>query len=83
MGWNSLEIRPDSRLFKSVENGSYVYFVHSYYLKAKNPEIVVATSEYGVQIHASVEHGNIFACQFHPEKSSRVGLQILKNFISL
>lgn len=83
MGWNSLEIRPDSRLFKGVENGSYVYFVHSYYLKAKNPEIVVATSEYGVQIHASVEYGNIFACQFHPEKSSRVGLQILKNFISL
>ena len=83
MGWNSLEIRPDSRLFKGVENGSYVYFVHSYYLKAKNPEIVVATSEYGVQIHASVEYGNIFACQCHPEKSSRVGLQILKNFISL
>ena len=83
MGWNSLEIRPDSRLFKSVENGSYVYFVHSYYLKAKNPEIVVATSEYGVQIHASVEYGNIFACQFHPEKSSELGLRILKNFADL
>ncbi|MDD5948726.1 MAG: imidazole glycerol phosphate synthase subunit HisH [Lachnospiraceae bacterium] len=83
MGWNSIEIRPDSRLFQNVPNQSYVYFVHSYYLRAKNPEDVVATTEYSTQIHASVEHNNIFACQFHPEKSSTVGLQILKNFIEL
>lgn len=83
MGWNSIEIRPDSRLFHNVPNQSYVYFVHSYYLRAKNPEDVVATTEYSTQIHASVEHNNIFACQFHPEKSSTVGLQILKNFIEL
>lgn len=83
MGWNSIEIRPDSRLFQNVPNQSYVYFVHSYYLRAKNPEDVVATTEYSTQIHASVEHNHIFACQFHPEKSSTVGLQILKNFIEL
>lgn len=83
MGWNSIEIRPDSRLFQNVPNQSYVYFVHSYYLRAKNPEDVVATTEYYTQIHASIEHNNIFACQFHPEKSSTVGLQILKNFIEL
>lgn len=83
MGWNSIKIRPDSRLFQNVPNQSYVYFVHSYYLRAKNPEDVVATTEYSTQIHASVEHNNIFACQFHPEKSSTVGLQILKNFIEL
>lgn len=83
MGWNSIEIRPDSRLFQNVPNQSYVYFVHSYYLRAKNLEDVVATTEYSTQIHASVEHNHIFACQFHPEKSSTVGLQILKNFIEL
>ena len=83
MGWNSLEIKPGTRLFAGIPNGSYVYFVHSYYLKAENPEIVAATTEYSTHIHAAVEQGNVFACQFHPEKSSEVGLQILKNFISL
>ena len=83
MGWNSLEIRPGTRLFASVENGSYVYFVHSYYLKAADTSIVAASTEYSTHIHAAVESGNVFACQFHPEKSSDVGLQILKNFISL
>ena len=83
MGWNSLEIKPETRLFAGIPNGSYVYFVHSYYLKAENPEIVAATTEYSTHIHAAVEQGNVFACQFHPEKSSEVGLQILKNFISL
>ena len=62
---------------------SYVYFVHSYYLKAEEPEIVKASAWYGTDIHASVEKGNIFACQFHPEKSSDVGLHILKNFAEL
>lgn len=83
IGWNSLDIKPGARLFKDIDNNSYVYFVHSYYLKAGNPEDVAATAEYSVNIHASVEHNNVFACQFHPEKSSAVGLKILKNFIEL
>ena len=83
MGWNSLKIDPNSRLFKGIPDGSYVYFVHSYYLKAQDEKIVTATTEYGTHIHASVESGNLFACQFHPEKSSHVGLQILKNFAKL
>ena len=60
-----------------------MYFVHSYYLRAKDPSIVKAVTRYGVEIHASVEKGNLFACQFHPEKSSDVGLQILKNFVAV
>ena len=83
IGWNSLKFPHDGRLFKGIEGESYVYFVHSYYLKAAEEGIVKATTEYGVTIHASVEKDNIFACQFHPEKSSEVGLQILKNFITV
>lgn len=83
MGWNSLKIRPDSRLFQGIPDSSYVYFVHSYYLKAGSEDIVAATTEYGTHIHAAVEKGNIFACQFHPEKSSQTGLKILENFIKL
>ena len=80
MGWNSLNIKPQARLFDGIANNSYVYFVHSYYLKAEDENIVAASTEYSTHIHASVESGNIFACQFHPEKSSDVGLRILKNF---
>ena len=83
MGWNSLHLQNNGRLFQGIEEQAYVYFVHSYYLEAKEPEIVKATTEYGVTIHASVEKGNVFACQFHPEKSSDVGLQILRNFVEL
>ena len=83
MGWNSLKIDPNSRLFKGIPDGSYVYFVHSYYLKAGSEDIVAATTEYGTHIHAAVEKGNLYACQFHPEKSSQTGLKILENFISL
>ena len=83
MGWNSLKIRPEAKLFRGIEDGSYVYFVHSYYLKAEDESIVAASTEYGTVIHASVERENVFACQFHPEKSSDVGLKILKNFASL
>lgn len=83
MGWNDIKIKEGAKLFAGLEEHPYVYFVHSYYLQADDPSIVAATAEYGVTIHASVEKDNIFACQFHPEKSSTVGLQILKNFISL
>ena len=83
IGWNSLEISKDGRLFNDISNQSYVYFVHSYYLKAKDEAIVKAKSEYGNIIHASVEKDNIFACQFHPEKSGETGLKILKNFAEL
>ena len=83
MGWNSLDIREGTRLFAGIGQGSYVYFVHSYYLKAEDEEIVAASTEYTAHIHAAVERGNVFACQFHPEKSSAVGLRILKNFVEL
>lgn len=83
MGWNSLDIRDGSRLFAGIPDQSYVYFVHSYYLKAADENIVAASTEYSTHIHAAVESGNVFACQFHPEKSSDVGLRILKNFIAL
>ena len=83
MGWNSLDVKPGAKLFKGLESNPYVYFVHSYYLKAADESIVAATTEYTTHIHASVESGNVFACQFHPEKSSEVGLKILKNFASL
>ncbi len=81
MGWNSLTVRKGASLFKGLEKEPYVYFVHSYYLQAEDPDIVAATAQYGVIIHASVEKGNVFACQFHPEKSSKTGLAILKNFL--
>ena len=83
MGWKSLELRNQGRLFAGISGEPYVYFVHSYYLKARDEQIVKATTEYGVTIHASVEQDNIFACQFHPEKSSDTGLKILKNFVEL
>lgn len=83
MGWNSLTVKPSSRLLKGIPENSYVYFVHSYYLKARNPADVAATTDYIVNVHAAVEHDNIFATQFHPEKSGEVGLHILKNFVAL
>ena len=83
IGWNSLKFPNKGRLFHGIEEESYVYFVHSYYLKAVEQNIVTATTEYSTLIHASVEKENIFACQFHPEKSSDVGMQILKNFIAI
>ena len=83
IGWNSLELPKETRLFKGMEEGAYVYFVHSYYLRAEDEDMVAATTQYGVKIHAAVEYENVFACQFHPEKSSSVGLGILKNFAGL
>lgn len=83
IGWNSLTYPNKGRLYEGIPENSYVYFVHSYYLKAGEDDIVVAATQYGTDIHASVEKDNIFACQFHPEKSSDVGLTILKNFIKI
>ena len=83
IGWNSLKFPNKGRLFEGISEDAYVYFVHSYYLKAEDEGIVTASSEYGTLIHASVEKNNVFACQFHPEKSSQVGLTILKNFITI
>ena len=83
IGWNSLELQNNGRLFAGIEGNPYVYFVHSYYLEAKEPSIVKATTDYSVCIHASVEKDNVFACQFHPEKSSSLGLQLLKNFTEI
>ena len=86
MGWNSIHLirqNGSGRLFRGIPEQSYVYFVHSYYLKAADEGIVTATTEYGVTIHASVEKGNVFATQFHPEKSSDTGLAILRNFAEL
>lgn len=83
IGWNSLNITPGAKLFAGIEGQPYVYFVHSYYLKSHHREDVAAVTHFSVDIDASVEHGNVFACQFHPEKSSKVGLKILENFIAL
>lgn len=83
IGWNSIQIKEGAKLFQGFEQSPYVYFVHSYYLRAKRQEEVAAVTEYSTLIHASVEKDNIFACQFHPEKSGEAGLRILKNFASL
>lgn len=83
MGWNDLTFPNKGRLFAGIPEHSYVYFVHSYYLDAEDEQIVTAATEYGTYIHASVEKENVFACQFHPEKSSQTGLQILKNFAAI
>lgn len=83
MGWNSLNFHGNGKLFKGLPSEPYVYFVHSYYLKAEEEEIVTATAEYGTCIHASVEKGQVFGCQFHPEKSGDIGIQILQNFVEL
>ncbi|MBR6475918.1 MAG: imidazole glycerol phosphate synthase subunit HisH [Lachnospiraceae bacterium] len=84
MGWNSLnKLNKDSKLFKGIDDGSFVYFVHSYYLNAVNRQDVATTTEYGITFDSAIEHENIFGCQFHPEKSGDVGMEILKNFCSL
>lgn len=83
IGWNSLQYPNPGKLFQGIPEESYVYFVHSYYLQATDKSIVTATTDYSTLIHASVEKDNVFACQFHPEKSSDVGLKIIQNFIQL
>ena len=79
IGWNSLKTTDNAALFREIPQDSHVYFVHSYYLEAEEP-IVTATTDYVVDIHASVQKDALFACQFHPEKSGTVGLKLLKNF---
>lgn len=83
MGWNSLHFDHPGKIFSGIPEGAYVYFVHSYYLEASDPLIVTASTQYGTTIHASVEKGKLFACQFHPEKSSDVGMKILQNFLHI
>ena len=83
IGWNSLDIVKKDGIFKGIEDNAYVYFVHSYFLTAKNPEIVAARTNYGVQIDAAIKWENVSATQFHPEKSGEVGLKILKNFADM
>jgi len=83
IGWNSIRIKPESKLLSGIPNDAFVYFVHSYYLKAKNPDDVTATVDYSVPLDVAVERDNLFAVQFHPEKSGEVGLCILKNFINI
>lgn len=83
IGWNNLKYPHPGRLFRGLPEDAYVYFVHSYYLQAQEESIVKATTEYGALIHASVERDNLFACQFHPEKSSSIGMKILQNFMEV
>ena len=83
IGWNDLTYPNAGRLFEGIDEGAYVYFVHSYYLRAEDPSIVTAQTQYGVSIDAAVESGNIFACQFHPEKSEAVGMKILRNYLEI
>ena len=83
IGWNNLKFPRTGRLFKGIDEDAYVYFVHSYYLDAQDKSIVTATTDYCVTVEASVEQGNVFACQFHPEKSADVGMQILENFLKV
>lgn len=83
MGWNSLNIKKHGKLFKGIADNPYVYFVHSYFLNSSDKRIVAAQTEYGVTIDAAIEQDNVFATQFHPEKSGDVGLQILKNFADI
>lgn len=82
MGWNSVEIKQNSGIFKGIPNGSYFYFVHSFYLNGANADEVAGTTQYGTEIQCAVEKGNLCATQFHPEKSGEIGLMLLKNFLA-
>ena len=83
MGWNDLEIKKSGILLEGVENGSWVYFVHSYREKPNSNDIITAESDYGIKVPAVVEQGNFFGTQFHPEKSSSVGKIMIKNFLDV
>ena len=81
MGWNSVDIKQKNGIFADIKNDSYFYFVHSYYLKDADSNIVAGTAEYGVDIQCAVQKGKVCATQFHPEKSGEIGLKLLKNFV--
>lgn len=83
IGWNSLDIRRDCPILKGIENGDYVYFVHSFAGLVKDHDTLAAASDYGTEVTAAVQKGHVFGTQFHPEKSGEVGLQILRNFCDL
>ena len=83
IGWNSLEIKQKDGIFKGIPENSYVYFVHSYYLHAEDENDIATITNYGIDFHSAVGKNNVFATQFHPEKSGDVGLQILRNFASM
>lgn len=80
MGWNNIEMKPGSKLFADIPPGSYFYFVHSYHVIPEDNSVMAATTDYGIKIVCAIEQGNLMATQFHPEKSSDIGLKILKNF---
>ncbi len=80
MGWNSITIRKDLPLFSGIEDGSFFYFVHSYYVIPDDEGVVATTTDYGIEFASGIQQENIFACQFHPEKSQQIGLRMLKNF---
>jgi glutamine amidotransferase len=83
MGWNRIEIRKKAVLLEGIPDGSWFYFVHSYYPVPEDGGVIAITTQYGIEFTAAVETGNIFACQFHPEKSSTHGLRLLRNFGAL
>jgi glutamine amidotransferase len=83
MGWNNIKIVKETEILRGIDNSEYFYFVHSYYCSPEDKGIVATTTPYGGEFVSSVQKDNIFACQFHPEKSQRVGLQLLQNFVNL
>ncbi len=83
IGWNSLNIKNDCRLLEGIEDGTYVYFVHSFCAEVKNPENLIAVADYGVEVAGIAARENVFGCQFHPEKSGEAGLLILRNFCNI
>jgi glutamine amidotransferase len=83
MGWNTIQVKTPSPIFKDIPGGSYFYFVHSYYVVPEDSHWVSATTEYGLEFASSIWKNNIFACQFHPEKSQKQGLDLLKRFVKM
>lgn len=83
MGWNSVELKQKNGIFSGIDDESYFYFVHSFYLKDADEDVVAGVTHYGVEIECAVQKGNLSATQFHPEKSSKVGLKLLENFLGM
>jgi len=81
MGWNSIKIKKSSRFLDGIKDDSWVYFVHSYRIKPKNQDLVIADADYGISVPAVVERENFFGTQFHPEKSGKIGSNMIENFL--